>query len=202
MGAPQTTPNRRSPIERPFQAHLDQVVQEWQQQMYQEWDHRMNHPCPEMLWQWEGQVFGLVMQLGHTLTGLLVEAVHAQPEWLAAWQPPPGGYRNKGWRWTELTTLFGGRHRLRTPYAVVERRCRPGRRRGRGKRGAQGSGCLPVLERLGCRGGATPRGWEKWAANWPGAPRRKWPLTGWRHEASPCIRRRCAASVISWPRKA
>lgn len=143
-------------MEKLFHSHLERVVQDWQQQVYQAWDRRLNSPCPEMLCQWEGQVFGLLMQLGHTLTGLLLEAVHAQPAWTAGWQSPPAGYRPKGWRWTRLTSLFGGHHRLRSPYAVVDRRGRPGRRRGVGKRGVQGSGCFPVLEQMGCRAGATP----------------------------------------------
>jgi hypothetical protein len=139
-----------------FRQRLETLLQEWQHQLLQEWDQALRQPNPDLLWQWERLLLRLLMQLGGALVGLFVEAVHAQAERIAGWQQPPAGYRHRGWRWTVLTDLFGGRHRLRTPYAALDRRGRPGRRRGSGQRGAQGSGCFPVVERLGCRAGATP----------------------------------------------
>jgi hypothetical protein len=143
-------------VETLFQARLEALLEEWQGQLHQEWERALNAPRLDMLWQWERLLFRLLMQLGHALVVLFLEAVHAQPDWIGPWQRPPLGYQNKGWRWTWVSTLFGGQHRIRSPYAVKDRRGQAGRRRGVGKRGVQGSGCLPVLETLGCRAGATP----------------------------------------------
>lgn len=139
-----------------FRQRLETLLQEWQRQLLQEWDQALRQPHPDLLWQWERLLFGLLMQLGRALVGLFLEALHAQAQRIGPWQQPPASYRPRGWRWTVISDLFGGRQRLRTPYAALDRRGRAGRRRGHGKRGAQGSGCFPVLERLGCRAGATP----------------------------------------------
>lgn len=143
-------------METAFAPRLVAVLQELQRQVQEEWDQALSNPDPDRLWQWERSLFDQLMPVGSALVALYLEAAHSQPSWIAASQQPPAGYRNKGWRWTWVTTLFGGRHRLATPYAVVDRQGRRGRRRGVGKRGPAGSGCFPALERLGCRAGATP----------------------------------------------
>lgn len=106
----------------------------------------------------EKQVFGLLMRLGAALVAAFVEEVHRNSDWIGRCQAQAreSGLRNSGWRFTMVYSLFGGRQRLRTPYAVADRRGRPGRRRGRGRRGPTGSGSYPVLEGLGCRANATP----------------------------------------------
>ena len=98
------------------------------------------------------------MGLGSALVALFLEEVHGQKTKIQVLQASirQQGYRNLGWRWTPIYTLFGGRHMIRTPYAVVDRRGKPGRPRGVGKRGGQGRGCFPLLAALGCRVGATP----------------------------------------------
>lgn len=143
-------------MESSFHARLDTAVEDLRGQLHQEWDQALGNPQPDMLWQWERRLFGLLMSLGRVLVVLFLEGVHAQRASLVDWSRPPRGYRQKGWRWTKIATLFGGCFRLCTPYAVVDRQGRPGRRRGQGKRGTQGSGCFPVLETLGCLAGATP----------------------------------------------
>lgn len=143
-------------METAFAVRLATLLQELQMQVEAQWVQALSNPDPDRLWQWERSLFEQLMPVGSALVALYLEAMHAQPSGVVAGQQPPAGYRNKGWRWTWVTTLFGGRHALKTPYAVVDRQGRRGRRRGVGKRGPAGSGCFPVLERLGCRAGATP----------------------------------------------
>jgi len=143
-------------MESSFHAQLDTAVEDLRGQLHQEWDRAMSSPQPEMLWQWERLLFRLLMSLGQVVVVLFLEAVHSRAAGLVDWSRPPRGYRQKGWRWTKIATLFGGRFGLRTPYTVIDRQGRPGRRRGHGKRGPRGRGCFPLLETLGCRAGATP----------------------------------------------
>ena len=61
---------------------------------------------------------------------------------------------HKGLRTTSVLLLGGTRIMLETPYLREDRRGRRGRRRG--KRGPDGSGCYPVLERLGIADRVSP----------------------------------------------
>lgn len=137
---------------------IDALVCQVQRQLHQELDQALTTDAPDVLWSLERTLFKLLMGLGSALVALFVEVVHRQKTRIQAGQQAmrQHGYRNSGWRWTPIYTLFGGRHMVHTPYAVVDRRGRPGRPRGVGKRGPQGSGCFPVLDALGCRAGATP----------------------------------------------
>lgn len=137
---------------------IDAVVCQVQKQLHQELDQALSSEAADVLWSWERTVFTLLMRLGRALVVLFLEEVHSQKTRIQALQASirQHGYRNIGWRWTPIYTLFGGRHMIWTPYAVMDRRGKPGRPRGVGKRGRQGSGCFPLLEALGCRAGATP----------------------------------------------
>lgn len=64
-------------------------------------------------------------------------------------------YRFMSYVTTPIRTLFGNIVKIRTRY-YTPRRHRRGRRRGCGKRGANGSGLFPVLKFLGIRNGVTP----------------------------------------------
>jgi len=111
-----------------------------------------------VLLEFERSLFGLLMSLGAALVAVFLEAVHRDQDWIdhCQAQARESGLRNRGWRSTPVYSLFGGCHTLRTPYAMCDRRGRPGRRRGSGRRGKGGSGSYPVLEALGCRANATP----------------------------------------------
>ena len=142
-----------------FHQRLDQLLEELQVQLHQEFDQMITQSSRQGLWHMERLLWRLLMSFGSALVALYVEAWHDhQPAWIRQIQRTiqAQGYRLAGWRITPITTLFGGKHRIATPYAVVDRRGRPGRRRKKGKRGSQGSGCFPVLEALGCREKATP----------------------------------------------
>lgn len=113
----------------------------------------------DMLLRFETGLFDLLLQhLGRTIFDLFLAALHQDQEWIEHCQEQArqSGFRNSGWRSTRVYSLFGGRHQIRTPYAVKDRRGQPGSRRGRGKRGINGSGYYPILEALGCRANATP----------------------------------------------
>lgn len=106
----------------------------------------------------EKNLFRLLMSIGAELVALFLEAVHRNQAWIDTCQTRAreSGLRNRGWRTTQIHSLFGGCHTLHTPYAACDRRGRRGRRRGNGRRGPGGSGSYPVLEALGCRANATP----------------------------------------------
>jgi hypothetical protein len=142
-----------------FHQRLDALVQDLQVKLHQAFDQQMAEPSLQGLWQMEHLLWGLLMSLGSALIALYLDAWHHhQQAWIGRIQRTiqARGYRLAGWRLTPITTLFGGKHRIATPYAVVDRRGRPGRRRKKGKRGPKGGGCFPVLEALGCREKATP----------------------------------------------
>ena len=111
-----------------------------------------------LLLELEKRLFGLFMTFGGGLVSQFLEAFHRDRLRIQECQEQAHqkGLCNSGWRFTPIYLLFGGRHKIRTPYAVSDCRGRQGRRRGRGRRGRTGSGCYPVLEALGCRANATP----------------------------------------------
>lgn len=63
---------------------------------------------------------------------------------------------NKGGSPVTITLPGGLRLKMKTPYLRPSLKGRPGRRRGRGKRGGGGAGVYPVLEHLGIFAAATP----------------------------------------------
>jgi len=111
-----------------------------------------------VLFGFESGLFGLLLRFGAALFALFLEALHRDGDFVSHTQNQAQqiGWRNSGWRKTVIYSLFGSHHKLRTPYALPDRRGLPGRRRGRGKRGKKGSGHYPVLEALGCRANASP----------------------------------------------
>ena len=142
-----------------FHQRLDQLIQELQVELHLAFDSQMAEPSLQGLWQMEHLLWRLLMGLGSALVALYLDAWHHHHRaWISRIQRTiqARGYRLAGWRMTPITTLFGGKHLIATPYAVVNRRGRPGRRRKKGKRGPKGGGCFPVLEALGCREKATP----------------------------------------------
>jgi len=142
-----------------FHQRLDQLLEELQVELHQAFDQQIAESSPQGLWQMEHLLWRLLMSFGSALVALFLEAWHYhQQAWIRQIQRTiqAQGYRLAGWRMTPITTLFGGKHRIATPYAVVDRRGRPGRRRKPGKRGPKGGGCFPVLEALGCREKVTP----------------------------------------------
>lgn len=64
--------------------------------------------------------------------------------------------RNQGWRPAPVQLQGGSQIVIWTPYLRLDLRGRRGRRRGTGRRGADGSGTYPVLTALGIEGRCTP----------------------------------------------
>ena len=136
---------------------IDEVVAEFQQAVHREAS-SIDPTTSGVLLELERTLFGLLLQLGTALVQAFLEAFHRRAQFVQACQARANtpGHRLLGWRWTKVYDLFGGRHRLRTPYVGVERRHTRGRRRKKGCRRESGSGCYPVLEALGCLVNATP----------------------------------------------
>lgn len=61
-----------------------------------------------------------------------------------------------GWRAVHVRLAGGMEVRLHTRYLRPSRKGQAGRHRGTGRRGPDGAGCYPVLERLGIEDGVTP----------------------------------------------
>jgi hypothetical protein len=64
--------------------------------------------------------------------------------------------KDEGWQPVRVRLPGGMDLRIHTRYLRPSLEGQPGRRRGSGKRGVDGVGCYPVLERLGIRDGVTP----------------------------------------------
>lgn len=137
---------------------VDEAIETFRNQIHEYMDQVDLHSDRGVLLELEPALFRLLMALGSVLVMVFLEAVHRNSDFMDRCQEQAreSGLRNSGWRSTVVYSLFGGRHRLRTPYAVADRRGRRGRRRGRGRRGPTGSGSYPVLKALGCRANATP----------------------------------------------
>ena len=145
-------------MDQEFHDQIDALVNQMQIRLHQELDEALAWDVPGVLLTLERTLLDLLLGLGSALIAVFLCAVHRQSSRIREVQQHTRGqgYRNIGWRWTPITTLFGGRHMVWTRYAVVDRRGKPGRPRGVGKRGVKGSGRFPLLEVLGCRAGATP----------------------------------------------
>ena len=65
-------------------------------------------------------------------------------------------FRNKGWRPVPVQLQGGSQLVVWTPYLHLDLSGRRGRRRGTGRRGADGNGTYPVLTALGIEGSCTP----------------------------------------------
>lgn len=136
---------------------IDELVEDFRNRLHQQAD-SVTPGQGTVLLELERVLFGLLMALGASLVMAFLEAFHRNGAWVSACQEKvhQKGLRNEGWRVTRLYLLFGGQHTIRTPYALLDRTGRPGRRRGWGRRGPTGAGSYPVLEALGCRANATP----------------------------------------------
>ena len=66
-------------------------------------------------------------------------------------------YRGHGKATVTVRLPGGGSVEVKTPYQIIDRRNKPGRKRAPGKRGATGSGRYPVLAQLGIEEKASPR---------------------------------------------
>ena len=138
-------------------SRIDELVEDFRDRLHQQADQTTLGPGTALL-ELERTLFGLLMALGASLVMAFLEAFHRNRAWVSACQEKvvQKGLRNDGWRVTRLYLLFGGRHTIRTPYALLDRRGHPGPKRGWGRRGPTGTGSFPVLEALGCRANATP----------------------------------------------
>lgn len=138
-------------------SRIDELVEDFRNRLHQQADQTTLGQGTVLL-ELERTLFGLLMALGACLVMAFLEAFHRNKAWVSACQEKVAqkGLRNDGWRLTRLYLLFGGRHTIRTPYALLDRRGQPGPRRGWGRRGPTGSGLYPVLDVLGCRANATP----------------------------------------------
>ena len=136
---------------------IDELVADFRSRLHQQAD-QIALCQGTVLLELERALFGLLMTLGASLVMAFLEAFHRNRTWVSACQEKvhQKGLRSEGWRVTRLYLLFGGRHTIRTPYALWDRTRSPGRRRGFGRRGPSGTGSYPVLEALGCRANATP----------------------------------------------
>jgi len=134
-------------------SQVDACVEELRVQLHALVDQAFLLSYGMLLLEFEKRLFELLLTFGASLVAQFLEAVHRDRLSIQQCQEQAhqGGLRNSGWRSTPVYSLFGGRHRIRTPYAISDRRGRQGRRRGRGRRGPTGSGHYPVLEALGCR---------------------------------------------------
>ena len=72
------------------------------------------------------------------------------------WATGVRAVKDEGWQPVHVLLPGGTDLRLHTRYLRPSLRGQPGRRRGSGKRGPDGVGCYPVLERLGIRDGVSP----------------------------------------------
>lgn len=146
-------------MDQTFHTQLDASLNAFGIQVHQFVDQCRQAPSGTVLLSFETGMFGLLLRLGAALFAVFLEALHRDQAFVGQCQDQArqAGMRNSGWRSTVIYSLFGGHHRLRTPYAIPDRPVRrPGRRRGRGKRGKEGSGHYPVLKALGCRVNASP----------------------------------------------
>jgi hypothetical protein len=114
---------------------------------------------PSGLLAYERRLLVFVIQLGALIFAWIIKTRIDDKEFqdIAAAKVVPKGskrYRDQGYKWTQFTTLFGNKVRLKTRYFRL-RRCR-GPRRGWGRRGKKGSGIFPALEILGIRDGVAP----------------------------------------------
>ena len=91
------------------------------------------------------------LQRAHADRGFMAECTEV------AKKAAPHPMRSSGRREVEIRLASGGSVTVRTPYIERDRTSLPGRRRGRGKRGANGSGMYPVLAQLGVAQRATPK---------------------------------------------
>ena len=135
---------------------IAEVIAEFAEAVHQQAS-KIDPTTPGVLPDLERTLFGLLMKLGAALVQTFLEAFHRRAEFVDACQEQANtpGRRLLGWRFTKVYDLFGGRHKVRTPYVGVDRRHKQGRRRKRGRRGKRGSGGYPVLEALGCLANAT-----------------------------------------------
>src|SRR3972149_11720523 len=115
-------------------SRIDELIETFRNQLHQQADQVTLGPDGAVLLELERTLFGLLMALGEALVMAFVEAFHRQAAWVLACQEKAvgKGLRNVGWRSTPLYVLFGGQHTIRTPYALLDRTGRAGRRRGGG----------------------------------------------------------------------
>jgi len=118
-------------------------------------------PSPEGLLHFEETVQHLLMVVGSHVVAGAVAYLHEDAERVeasidAVRQAAPHPIRHRGWKNAPVRFLGGTRLTLWTPYVSEDRTWRPGPTRGVGRRGAEGSGCYPVLAALGIWYQATP----------------------------------------------
>lgn len=104
-----------------------------------------------------GQFLGMA---GQVVAGM-VACLHRDARWVEgsvahARAQSSVPLRHHGQRTTPVRFLGGLRLLLDVPYLSEDRSARPGRRRGRGRRGPAGGGLYPTLRALGIRDQATP----------------------------------------------
>jgi hypothetical protein len=108
----------------------------------------------------EQELAGFARGLQDGVTGAVLTEVVSDPGLQAvtsaAARSGPERLRSGGVREVSVTMLGGHEARLRTEYLKPDRRGRPGRPRGTGRRGAGGAGLYPVLAALGILNGVTP----------------------------------------------
>lgn len=152
---------RRLPVGAEFVQELDGlIVDGWLPQLKKQAGSLLAVESADEFLEMERAVFKAALRVADLIVALLLRLLLARQRWCLmvrrrARKLDPG-MRPKGVRSTPVRLLGGSVIQVRASYWVPDRRGRPGRRRGVGRRGPAGVGVFPELEALGIRDGATP----------------------------------------------